>query len=68
MTDLDDLNYTSLSEMSFDEALELLRQIRLSRRTPVRKVKKTSNKKKKEKDLNISSEQAAAILNILGGK
>jgi len=66
MANLDDLNYTSLSEMSVDEALELLRQIRLSRRIPVKKSRKKPQKKTKE--LNISSQQAAKILEILGGK
>ena len=66
MANLDDLNYTSLSEMSVDEALELLRQIRLSRRIPVKKPRKTTSKKK-EKKLNLSSEQAAKLLKILGG-
>ena len=66
MANLDDLNYTSLSEMSVDEALELLRQIRLSRRIPVKKPRKTTSKRK-EKKLSLSSEQAAKLLEILGG-
>jgi len=66
MANLDDLNYTPLSEMSVDEALELLRQIRLSRRVPVKKPRKATSKKK-EKKLNLSSEQAAKLLEILGG-
>ena len=66
MANLDDLNYTSLSEMSVDEALELLRQIRLSRRIPVKKPRKTTSKKK-EKKLSLSSEQAAKLPEISGG-
>jgi len=48
MTTIEDLNYKSISDMSSDEAIELLRQIRLSRRTPIKKPKK---KLAKSKDL-----------------
>ena len=41
MANLESLNYESISDMSQDEAIELLRQIRLSRRTPVKKPKTT---------------------------
>jgi hypothetical protein len=34
MADLNDLGYPSLTDMNQDEAIELLRQIRLKRRTP----------------------------------
>lgn len=37
--DLSDLNYTSISQMPKAEAIDLLMSIRLSRRTPVKKVK-----------------------------
>lgn len=67
MANLDDLNYTSISDMSTDEALETLRQIRLSRRTSVKTTKTTTKKSAKAKT-EISAEQAAEILKILGGK
>ena len=65
MADLNDLNYTSVSEMQVDEAIEMLRQIRLSRRVPVRKVKTTTKKSKQAPKVN--SNQAAELLKILGG-
>lgn len=61
---LDDLNYLSLTEMSNDEAIELLRQIRFSRRMPV---KKRKSKSKKKKTLSITPAQASKILELLGG-
>jgi len=67
MADLESLNYSSISEMSVDEAIEMLRQIRLSRRIPEKRRKKITKKKKKD-NLNISQKQALEILNILGGK
>jgi len=47
MANLDDLGFKSVTEMSNDEALELLRQIRLSRRTPVKRTKVTTRSTKK---------------------
>jgi hypothetical protein len=69
MADLNNLDHKSISEMPTDEALELLRQIRLSRRTPVKKVsnKKTKAKKKVVKSKQISKDQAAELLKLLGG-
>jgi ribosomal protein L22 len=69
MANLKDLDHKSISEMSTDEALELLRQTRLSRRTPVKKVsnKKTKAKKKVVKSKQISKDQAAELLKLLGG-
>ena len=59
MANLDSLGYNSISDMSTDEAIELLRQIRLSRRTPKKKFKqKTTSKtvaKKAAKHLDKSS-------------
>lgn len=65
MANLDSLNYTSITEMSIDEALELIRQIRLSRRIPVKKVKKTTSRKKSKAVPNINAQQAAELLKIL---
>lgn len=64
MANIDDLNYISISEMQTDEALEVLRQIRLSRRVPLKTKKKPAAKKPKA---NVSAEQAAEILRILEG-
>ena len=63
MADLDDLKYISISEMQTDEALEVLRQIRLNRRIPT-KVTKTRAKAEPK----VSVDQAAELLRILGGK
>ena len=61
---LDDLGRESISEMSLDEAIELLRQIRLSRRTPPKKAKSKSTKKKSPSG---NAAQAAQLLKLLGG-
>lgn len=61
---LDDLDYFSLTDMSNDEAIELLRQIRLSRRMPK---KHKAKPKKKKKSLSVTPAQAAKILELLGG-
>ena len=65
MATIDDLGYRSLTEMSTDEALDLIRQIRLSRRVPV-KSKKKSTKKSKAVPI-VDADQAAELLKILGG-
>ena len=66
MADLEDLGFLSITEMSNDEQLELLRQIRLGRRTPIKQTKTTSTKQKPV--ITVSSDQAAELLRILGGK
>lgn len=66
MADLDDLDYTSITDMNNDEAIELLRQIRLSRRIPL-KPKTTSTRKKKKTTQSVDAIQAAELLKILGG-
>ena len=65
MADLKDLGYTSILNMDNDESIERLRQIRLSRRIPLKK--KSSTKKQKKVDLVIDSTAASAILKLLGG-
>lgn len=70
MADLDDLNIDSITDMSKDEAIELLRQVRLGRRTPVKMTSKKSTPKqlrKLKQTPEISAEQAAALLKLLGG-
>jgi len=66
MADIEDLGYTSILDMGNDEAIDLLRQIRLSRRIPEKKVTKTISTKPKAPvvDANL----AAQLLEILGGK
>lgn len=70
MADLDDLGYTSILDMSNDEAIDLLRQIRLSRRVPEKKVsvKKLSQKQViKKATSNLNSDMASELLKLLGG-
>ena len=64
MADLNDLNHPSITEMQTDEAIELLRQIRLSRRVPVKKVRTI---RKKLASPKVNSNQAAELLKILAG-
>lgn len=65
MADLNDLNISSIMSMDNDEAIETLRQIRLSRRVPV---KTTRTIKPKKQPLNLDSNAAEAILKILKGE
>ena len=64
MASIEDLNHLSITETQRDEAIELLRQIRLSRRIPVKKVRTIRKKLTAPK---INSNQAAELLKILGG-
>jgi hypothetical protein len=63
---LEDLGYTSVSDMQTDEALELLRQIRLSRRMPKKATKKT-RKVNVKVATKVDANQAAELLKILTG-
>ena len=65
MADLEDLNYRSISEIDTDEALEHLRQIRLSRRTPIKQSRTIT--KKSARSAKVSADQAAELLALLGG-
>jgi len=71
MTTIDDLGLQSISEMSQEEAIEALRQLRLARRTPTKAATtRTRTRVKKEpKDpiKNLTPEQAAELLKLLGG-
>ena len=69
MANLDDLPIKSITEMSTDESIEMLRQIRLSRRIPVKKVPKSTVKRKAKaiEVKNVDADQAAQLLKILTG-
>ena len=54
MTIIDDLDIKSLTDMSHDESIEYLRELRLSRRTPTKKIKSKTVKDK------ISQSKAAS--------
>lgn len=62
---LEDLGYTSVSDMQTDEALELLRQIRLSRRIPKKATK--TRKVNVKTTTKVDANQAAELLKILTG-
>lgn len=70
MATLDDLKISSITEMSQDEAIEHLRQLRLSRRTPKKKQSKsTVAKKAKAKAIpKVNKNQALELLKLLEGK
>ena len=67
MSTIEDLNYPSITDMSQDEAIESLRQIRLSRRIPVRKVsnKKAASKKAAKKIPKLNQDQAKNLLDLI---
>lgn len=71
MANLDDLGYTSIIDMQTDEAIDTLRQIRLSRRVPEKKtktIKETTKQTTKKVSAAISSDLASELLKLLGGK
>lgn len=69
MADIDDLNYKSVTDMTKDEAIELMRQVRLSRRIPDPKKKTKSTSKRKAKAVpQVNPNQAAELLEILKGR
>lgn len=69
MADLEDLGYTSILDMSNDEAIEHLRQIRLSRRVPDKKVRSKPTIKQTQKQVtkSLDSNMAAELLKLLEG-
>jgi len=73
MADLKSLGYISIADKSREEALEELRQIRLSRRVPVKTTKTKTVTKKQEKkltkdqiDKGMSPDLAAELLALIG--
>lgn len=69
MSTIEDLPIKSISDMSSDEAIEYLRELRLSRRTPTKvKSKATKNKISQSKAASkITKTDAATLLKLLGG-
>lgn len=71
MTTIEDLPTESISDLSTDEAIELLRQIRLSRRTykpSPKKTKSAQTKAKKKTEQKLTPAQAKKLLEILEGE
>jgi len=69
MADLNDLGYTSILDMTHDEAIETLRQIRLSRRVPDKKssIKSTIKQSQTKIKAAINPNDAAELLKLLEG-
>jgi len=70
MADLDSLEFKSIINMETDEAIDMLRQIRLSRRIPNKKpkaAKETTKQTTKKISAMLDSKMAAKLLNLLGG-
>jgi hypothetical protein len=65
MADLNDLGYPCISDVSQDEALELLRQIRLRRRTPDKVTRTITKKAPKVQESSLSPDLAAQLLKLL---
>lgn len=73
MADLNDLGRVSITDMSVDEALETIRQIRLRRRTATKKPKSKSTISVKRTPNVVSSQvidakMAQELLKLLGGE
>jgi hypothetical protein len=72
MADLEDLGRQSITEMTTDESLELLRQLRLKRRTPAPRTTPTTRVSPKQQQVKISAainpDQAAELLKLLKGR
>lgn len=68
MATIENLGKKSLADLDTDEAIELLRQIRLSRRTQkVSTKKKQASKKSTKAKKELSQLQAKKLLELLGG-
>lgn len=71
MADLDSLGYPSIIEMQIDEAIDLLRQVRLSRRVPdkpKKAAKETTKTTRAKATAAINADTAAELLKLLGGQ
>ena len=69
MADLDSLGFKSIIDMETDEAIDTLRQIRLSRRVPDKKPKKETTKQTTKKvSAMLDPAMAEELLKLLGGK
>jgi len=68
MADLDSLGFKSIIDMETDEAIDTLRQIRLSRRVPDKKPRKeTTRQVTKKVSAMLDPDMAAELLKLLGG-
>ena len=69
MADISDLGFRSLTSIPRLEGLELIKRIRLSRRIPVKKVKRKTSPKKTVKQVtkSLTKSNAKNLLSQLGG-
>ncbi len=65
MADLDDLPIPSITDMSTDEAIDHLRQMRLARRQPHIPSTKSIKKKESKAMPKMSADQAANLLKFM---
>lgn len=72
MATLEDLGYESITDMSKDAGIELIRQIRLSRRTPKKQQKQKTSKRTASKNIakkamkQLDSKSINELLNMIG--
>jgi arsenate reductase-like glutaredoxin family protein len=67
MANLENLKVKSVSEMSQDELEELLKSIRLSRRSLRRSASRRKPTTSKKKDKQLSAAEASKLLELLEG-
>jgi hypothetical protein len=70
MAQIDDLEIKPITEMSNEEAIEYLRQLRLSRRIPVKKQTKSSTTKAKKAPKKLpkpTKDDAIELLKLING-
>ena len=70
MAQIDDLKIPSINEMSNEEAIEYLRQLRLSRRIPIKKQSKSTKTKVKKAPKKLpkpTKNDAIELLKLIDG-
>jgi hypothetical protein len=67
MSDLNDIPIPSITEMTQDQAIDYLRQIRLARRTPQRPTQSYTKKKESKAPIKLSQDEASNLLKLLEG-
>jgi len=68
MATIADLGYKSILDMTKEERLELIGGVRMRRRIPVKRTKKSTKTTRRKAAPKVSASQAAKILALLGGK
>jgi len=68
MATIADLGYKSILDMTKEERLELIEGVRMRRRIPVKRTKKSTKTTRRKAVPKVNASQAAKILALLGGK